>query len=132
MKKKEKVIIDTGVLVNYFLKKEEKYRKIINEIYSEKEGLTLYLNLTELYYVLGRIIGKEASSTVLSLIKKSPIKILSINENLSIRAGELKLSYDFLSIVDSYLVALAEREKAKILTTDSSIAKAFKDTDLLN
>ncbi|ARM77056.1 hypothetical protein B6F84_04185 [Acidianus manzaensis] len=124
--------MDTGVLVNYFLKKEEKYRKIINEIYSEKEGLTLYLNLTELYYVLGRIIGKEASSTVLSLIKKSPIKILSINENLSIRAGELKLSYDFLSIVDSYLVALAEREKAKILTTDSSIAKAFKDTDLLN
>ncbi|BFH72941.1 hypothetical protein SJAV_08850 [Sulfurisphaera javensis] len=133
MKKKEKVIIDTGIYINYFLKKDERYRKILQEIFTgEKEGISLFLNLTELYYVLGRLIGKESSMTAISLIRKSPIKFVNIDEDLSIRAGEIKLTYDFLSIVDAYLIALAEREKAKIITTDSAIPKAFKNAEVMS
>ncbi|BCS93731.1 hypothetical protein L3N51_02286 [Metallosphaera sp. J1] len=125
---RKKIVIDTGVFVNYFLKKNEKYRKAMSEIIASGSGLTLYLNITELYYILGRLLDKESASVAISLIKNSSIKIVNIDEKLSISAGDLKLSYDFLSIVDCYVIALAEGERAMIYTVDSSIEKVYKDT----
>ena len=47
------------------------------------------------------------------------------------RAGELRLKHPDLSLVDCFVIALAEREGAVIYTTDSGIGKAYKNTVVL-
>ena len=62
----------------------------------------------------------------LSLILNSPIKTVSTNKELAIRAGELKVKHQDLSIVDCFVIAFAEKEDAVIYTTESGIGRDTK------
>ncbi|BFH74202.1 type II toxin-antitoxin system VapC family toxin [Sulfurisphaera javensis] len=127
------MILDTGFFINYFTGKCEACRKVIEEAYANKVTcLTTYLNLTELFYLFAKRYGKESAINYLNLIKKSPINVVNLDDELVVKAGELKLKYNTLSLVDVFIIALAEREKGKIYTTDSEISKVHKDTVLLS
>ncbi|MQL54731.1 type II toxin-antitoxin system VapC family toxin [Acidianus ambivalens] len=129
---KKKILFDTGFFHVYFAGLNEEARKVMEEVYEGKSvGYTLDLNLAEFLYTYGRLKGIEEANARLSLILNSPIKIVSTNKELALRAGELKIKYQGLSIVDCFIVAFAEKENAIIYTTDSGIGKVYKNTKLV-
>jgi len=123
---RRKILLDTSFFHVYFSGLNEEVKKAVEEVYTGKGiGYTLDLNLAEFLYTYGKLKGIEANVR-LSLILNSPIKIVSTNKELALRAGELKVKYQNLSIVDCFLVAFAEKENAAIYTTDSEMEKSIK------
>jgi hypothetical protein len=127
-----RILFDTGFFHVYFSGLNEEAKRAVEEVYSGKSvGYTLDLNLAEFLYTYGKLKGVETAEVRLSLILSSPIKVVSTDKELALRAGELKLKHQNLSIVDCFVVAFAERENAVIYTTDSEIKRAYKDTIIL-
>jgi predicted nucleic acid-binding protein len=127
-----RILFDTGFFHVYFSGLNEEAKRAVEEVYSGKSvGYTLDLNLTEFLYTYGKLKGVDAAKVRLSLILSSPIKVVSTDRELALRAGELKLKHQNLSIVDCFVVAFAERENAVIYTTDSEIKRAYKNTIIL-
>jgi len=128
---RRKILLDTGFFHVYFSGLNEEAKKAVEEVYTGKSiGYTLDLNSAEFLYTYGKLKGIEANVR-LSLILNSPIKIVSTNKGLALRAGELKVKHQNLSIVDCFIVAFAEKENAEIYTTDSEIGKVYKNTIIL-
>lgn len=65
------------------------------------------------------------------MILNSPIRMVSTDRDLAMRAWELKIKYRDLSLVDCFVIALAEREGAVIYTTDLGIGKVYKNSVVL-
>ena len=104
----------------------------MKEAYEGKSlGYTLDLNLAEFVYVYGKLKGLEAGKAKLSVILNSPIRVVSTDRDLAMRAGELKIKNRDLSLVDCFVIALAEREGTVIYTTDSGIGKVYKNSVVL-
>ncbi|QKR00632.1 type II toxin-antitoxin system VapC family toxin [Metallosphaera tengchongensis] len=129
---KKRVVIDTGFFFIYFSGLNDRAKELMIEIYNGSSlAMTTDLNLTEFFYNYSKIKGAEASKVKTSLILGSPIKVVPTDKDLALRAGQLKVQSSFLSIVDCYVISLAEREGAKIYTTDSGIKKVYANTVLL-
>ena len=127
-----RTLFDTGFFHVYFSGLNEEAKRAVEKVYSGKSvGYTLDLNLAEFLYTYGKLKGVDAAKVRLSLILSSPIKVVSTDKELALRAGELKLKHQNLSIVDCFVVAFAERENAVIYTTDSEIKRAYEDTIIL-
>ena len=127
-----RILFDTGFFHVYFSGLNEEAKRAVEEVYSGKSvGYTLDLNLAEFLYTYGKLKGVETAKVRLSLILSSPIKVVSTDKELALRAGELKLKHQNLSIVDCFVMAFAERENAVIYTTDSEIKRAYKNTIVL-
>jgi len=127
-----RILFDAGFFHVYFSGLNEEAKRAVEEVYSGKSvGYTLDLNLAEFLYTYGKLKGVDAAKARLSLILSSPIKVVSTDKELALRAGELKLKHQNLSIVDCFVVAFAERENAVIYTTDSEIKRAYKNTIIL-
>ena len=127
-----RILFDTGFFHVYFSGLNEEAKRAVEEVYSGKRvGYTLDLNLAESLYTYGKLKGIETAKVRLSLILSSPIKVVSTDKELALRAGELKLKHQNLSIADCFVVAFAERENAVIYTTDSEIKRAYKNTIVL-
>ena len=48
--------------------------------------------------------------------------MISVDEDLTINAAKLKLKYyNILSLAECYLIALAKKNKAKVITTDPDV-----------
>ncbi|WP_016732688.1 type II toxin-antitoxin system VapC family toxin [Saccharolobus islandicus] len=129
---RRRILFDTGFFHVYFSGLSDEAKKAVEEVYTGKStGYTLDLNLAEFLYTYGKLKGIEEANVRLSLILNSPIKIVSTNKELALRAGELKVNYQNLSIVDCFIVAFAEKENAVIYTTDSEIERVYKNTIIL-
>jgi len=130
---RRRILFDTGFFHVYFSGLNEEAKRAVEEVYSGKSvGYTLDLNLTEFLYTYGKLKGVDAAKVRLSLILSSPIKVVSTDRELALRAGELKPKHQNLSIVDCFVVAFAERENAVIYTTDLEIKRAYKNTIILS
>ena len=127
------MILDTGFFEIYFSHFNEQVENLMSEILQEKvEAYTTYLNITEFYYINRKIENEESTLIKINSIFNSKIKVVPLNKKLAIRAGELKNTYkDLLSIVDTYVIALAEMKRGEIITVDSSIAKVYKNTTVI-
>ena len=119
---KRKYVLDAGVLALYFAGREEA-KKYIDEVYSGRaEAYICEVNLAEFIYNYARVFEWEAAVSRHSLIRNSPIKVVGLDEELTVEAARLKLRYyKMLSLADCYLVALARKKKAYIITTDEDI-----------
>jgi len=63
------------------------------------------------------------------MLRSSPIRIVGVDEDLTLRAARLRLRhYSRLSLADCYLIALAGKLRATIITTDS----ALRDVERVN
>jgi len=127
------MILDTGFFEIYFSHFNEQVENLMSEILQEKvEAYTTYLNMTEFYYINRKIENEESTLIKINSIFNSKIKVISLNKKLAIRAGELKNTCrDLLSIVDTYVIALAEMKRGEIITVDSGIAKVYKNTTVI-
>ena len=119
---RRRYVLDAGILALYFAGRED-VKRYINEVYSGKaEAYMCEINVAEFLYNYARVFGWDAALTKHSLIRNSPISIVSVERDLTIEAAKLKLKYySVLSLADCYLIALAKKSKATVVTTDPGI-----------
>ena len=116
LKGNNRFVLDTSVLVEYIVKKSP-YRGIVEKLFQgstigKYELLINYLTLSETLYVVSRIYkaagvsepNEEALNYIMWLKKKT--KIIGIDENIALKAGELKKKLR-LSLPDCYVIATA-------------------------
>ncbi len=73
------------------------------------------INIADSLYNYARVFGWEA-----------------VDESLTLGAAKTKLKhYNILSLADSYLIALARRLKATIITTDQSVYNVARTRTIL-
>jgi len=128
---KKKYVLDSGILPLYFAGRSD-VGKFINDIYKGlAEGYMCEINVTEFLYNYARVFDWDAAVTKNRLLRTSPIRIVGVDENMSLEAAKLKLKrLTKLSLADCYLIALAKQLRATILTTDSTIQEYYKKTIL--
>jgi len=111
--KKTKMVLDSGVILS-FLEGEfrDYYEKILNE------GIIPYINtvnLTEVYYVLCRKVGKEKAEEIIkSIIKSGCYEIIGDKPIILKYAAECKCAY-LISLADCFSIATAKFLKTKAL-----------------
>ena len=89
------------------------------------EVLASEVNLAEFYYKTCENRGREVAEHLYRRIRlMKELRSLSPDEELTKRAGQLKCKYrERVSLADCFAVATAEREEAKLVTTDSELEK---------
>jgi len=103
-------------------------KRLVDSAYSGKIELQICeVNVAEFLYNCARVLGWEAALTRHALVRNSPIKVVGVNEKLTVEAAKLKLKRSRkLSQADSYLVALAKLRKAAVATADASIRESAR------
>jgi predicted nucleic acid-binding protein len=107
-------------------KTPEKWRRVWDQLYSGKNIMILLEPLiSEIYYQIEGLSGKSAARHYLFRLKgmQNTVIPLSDMDKVAFLAGEIKMRYkqDKISLVDSYLIAAAIKERATIYTTDHAV-----------
>jgi len=122
--------IDTGALELYFAGHTE-MKRIYNEIKNKTaKGFTLETNLTELFYVTCRKLGKQVALIRDNSIRTSEIELRTINKQISRSAGRLKCKIPDISLADALLAGAAILSNATVITTDENFEK-IEEIDIL-
>jgi len=127
-----KYVIDACALIAFFQNEPggDKLRELFK--LPENEFFMHSVNLTEVYYDAIYVSGKEKAQELFEKIGELPIKILWDLEILLIKlVGKYKTSYK-ISFADSFVLAVAEKEGAIVISTDhhefNTVEKAGKLT----
>lgn len=84
----------------------------------EKQFIIHSVNVGEIYYDTLRTSGITQATSIFKDIQSLPIKIVwSIDESLLVAVGRFKTQCR-ISYADAYVLALADREKACVISTD--------------
>ena len=114
-----KYLLDTKALIAFFNNEEgaENVEKILSEIDENKaEGFVSAITLTEIYYLYSRRSGKDIAKKRIEQIKLSNLKMIVINDEIAIKAGEYKIGA--IPIADALIAASAYFVGAKVVTDD--------------
>lgn len=125
---KNTIFLDTGVISLY----QGNHEETLKEIYTKKKNrynfISSELNYIEFFNHLCREKGKINAQIIMENLRRGDIiDFISVSENISILAGELKCKYKFLSMVDAVIIAESLTRKIFIYTTETH----FKDVDNL-
>lgn len=121
---KKKVLFDSYALLAY-LKKEDSYDSV-KKILARTDCMVIMneLNIGEVYYIIARHRGIEQADYFTDMVLPGlPIKVLSNNFDLILKASKLKAHYA-MSYMDCFAIASAIEEKADILTGDPEFKQA--------
>ncbi len=106
-KKYSDIVIDTGILIEYFKQGEIKLKKTLREhLFSETSEITInghYFIKAEMYYIMCRKIGKVKAEKIIKDIEEY-INFIS-GEFLYEIAGDIKCKYP-LAISDCFSISL--------------------------
>jgi predicted nucleic acid-binding protein len=121
---KQTLVMDAGVLALHFAE-DSRLREYFARIDQGKaRGLVTEVNLSECYYKTCQKLGRQAADTTYFLLRGSKLQAVQ-DEELTRSAGLEKCRQQLdLSLADCFALALARREKALLLTTDSELKKA--------
>jgi len=126
------IVLDSVALIA-FLRQEKGYLKVKKLLKKAKIGevklFLCWLNLGEIYYQVWRKRGQEDAQKTLSLIKKLPIELVSVSNELVLQAAEIKAQFP-IALADCFVVALAKEIKAPILTADSEFKKLKNEVSI--
>ncbi len=119
-----KLVLDTGILM-LILKGDPRVKDIVTKITQGAKAYTTTINLTEVYYKTEEKLGSEVAVLWFNRLAHSKDLIITpIDLELAMRAGKIKAKYRrLISVVDALIIALAEREKAKLITTDERLMR---------
>ncbi len=79
------------------------------------------VNLAEFLYNYVRVFGWDAALVKQEIIRDN-IKVVGVDKELTLEAAKLKLKhYNILSLADCYLIALAKKIRATVITTDTAV-----------
>ena len=129
---KRRYVLDAGVLALYFAGRESAKEYIYATYEGKARAFMCEVNVAEFLYNYARVFGWNAALVKNDLLRNSPITIISIDEDLTIRAAKLKLKhYNILSLADCYLIALAKQNGATIVTTDHNMKEVNEAPTIL-
>jgi predicted nucleic acid-binding protein len=80
------------------------------------EGFVSAITLTELYYFYSRRIGERLAKERIEQLRLSNLKIIPIDEEIALKAGEYKLQA--IPIADALIAASAQFIAAPVVTDD--------------
>ncbi len=119
---RRRLVLDAGVLALHFAG-DGNAREYIDDVYKGvADAFMCEVNVAEFLYNYAKVFGWKAALVKHSIIRNSPIKVVGVDEELTLNASKIKLKYlKRLSLADSYLIALAKLKKATIVTTDHAV-----------
>jgi predicted nucleic acid-binding protein len=122
-------VLDSFALLAY-LNDEPGRAQVQEKLMLAQEGnISAYLcliNLGEVLYLTERRRGLFQAQRVLALVESLPLQILDVSRDLVLDAAHIKAQY-VMSYADAFVVAVAQRENAIILTGDPE----FKSVEAL-
>ena len=113
-----KYVIDACALIAFL--QNEGGGDILRELFKmpENEFFMHSVNLTEVYYDAVYVAGEEKTQELFEIVVGLPITILwDLNVSLIKLVGKYKTSYQ-ISFADAFVLALAEKKKAIVVSTD--------------
>lgn len=119
----DRYVVDTGVITLYFAGDSVAKRYVDEILNHQKLAFISELNLAEFSYIYARTFGWEGAATKVRLIRNQPFRIEGVDEDLTTSAAKFKSKYSKYSLADCYLLALALRLDATLLTTDGPLSK---------
>jgi predicted nucleic acid-binding protein len=117
------LVLDAGT-ISLFFAGDSRVAEYFTKIDQEKAtGLITEINLAEYYYKTCQKLGRETADIRYFMLRKS--KLLAIgDESLTRLAAREKCQRKLdLSLADCFALALAKRENAILLTTDTELKK---------
>ncbi|MHA1657883.1 MAG: PIN domain-containing protein [Promethearchaeota archaeon] len=106
IKNSKKLVLDTGIYIEYFKTKEDKIKEYLRKtLFTDESEVKIYANYilkSEIYYVLCRALGKEKAGELLNEIEL--FLIFEESKNLYELAGQIKCKYS-ISLADCYSIA---------------------------
>lgn len=119
------ISLDTGPISLLFSKNHSKNVTLLFESIEKNQiqAFVIAPVLSEVYKHLCIANGKDfANSSIVSLLKKYPIQVVSLNQSLILKAGELKCRFRTkLSYIDCFVLALALLQKYELHTTEKNL-----------
>jgi ribonuclease VapC len=117
---KNKFVFDSYALFSYF--QEERGADRVGEILravdaGKSEVFLSTINWGEIFYCVRRRKGERAGEGILVILDQLPIELVDPDRDLVYRAVRLKSEFA-LSYADCFAAALAEREKATLVSGD--------------
>ena len=119
------ISLDTGPISLYFTYDHpSRIDSLFDSIKTKQiKAIVVAPVLSEVYKHLCVANGKDfANSSIVTLLQSFPIQVVSLNQSLILKAGELKCQYRTkLSYIDCFVVALALLQKIELHTTEKSL-----------
>ncbi|GBC74624.1 MULTISPECIES: PIN domain-containing protein [Candidatus Nitrosocaldus] len=112
-------IIDPTVLLLYFIGNEDAKTVVENIIEEHAYGYILEPMLVELFQKMVEYFGYTVASSRLEAIKNSNIRLINVDFELIRDAGRIKASNPSMPMVYAYMIALAKKFNATIVTADT-------------
>lgn len=112
------IVLDTQALLAFYMGEAGAARveNLLQQVLDRKiSGYLNIVNLTELYYVLGRKSKKIADEKEHS-IRSIGIKIVPINDNTLWKEAAMLKTYHSLSLADAFAAATAKTLNSKLVT----------------
>jgi len=119
-----KYLLDTKALIAFFNNEvgADFVERILREIDENKaERFVSAITLTEIYYLYLRRIREDFAKKRIEQIKVSNLKIVTIEEEIAVKAGEYKIKA--IPIADALIAASAHFVEAKVVTDDEHFEK---------
>ena len=108
----------------YFAGRKEIERFIGDVCRGRNQPCLCEINVAEFLYSTAKVLGWETAIIRHSVPLNIPIKIVTLDGELILESARLKQKYwDKLSLAYAYLAALAKRLRAKIVTSDTTLAE---------
>ncbi|MFP3869851.1 MAG: type II toxin-antitoxin system VapC family toxin [Syntrophobacteria bacterium] len=122
---KNKTILDSFALLAW-IQDEQGAQLVEDLLLSAQEGrehlILNIINLGEIYYRLIRLENLTFAQDMLEKLKLLPLKVYPCDNDLVLEASEIKAEFP-IAYADAFIVATAQREKARIVTGDPDFCK---------
>ncbi len=116
IKNSKKLVLDTGIYIEYFQTKENKIKEYLREtLFTDESEVRIYANYilkSEIYYVLCRALGKQKAGELLNEIEM--FLIFEESRILYELAGKIKCKFS-ISLADCYSIATGIVQNCSVL-----------------
>lgn len=112
-------IMDPVVLLLYFMGSEDARRVVDSIVEEHAYGYMLEPMLAELFNKMVEYLGYTVASSRLEAINNSNIRLINVDFELIRDAGRIKASNPSMPMVYAYMIVLARRFNATIVTADT-------------
>ena len=121
---RRRLVLDAWAVVALIQGQEPAAARVKRILQDAQEGhsdlFISMINLGEVYYCIGRRIGRDQAQETLMEIRLLPLTVVSVTEDAVLAAAELKMSHT-LSYADAFAGALAEELEAILVTGDPEL-----------
>jgi predicted nucleic acid-binding protein len=120
------LVLDASALMTFFENRPgaAKVEELLTAAADFQRPLAMsVINWGEVYYSIWRTHGEKAAAAKLQEIAQLPIQIFDVDMGLAKSAASLKAQFN-LPYADSFAAALAQAQKATVVTSDKDFERA--------